>query len=497
MKRISLEKLQKGFAVLCVLTLALSTLPLYAIAFDNHPYYDDYGFSASVHRAWQETGSVQALAQAAFASARNTRMTWQGTYTGTILSNFQPGVFSEDLYWIGTFILLTALIVCFAFFFETLFQRFGMERWARVSLSAMAITLMIQLMPDVGEAFYWFNGGIGNVFIYSLLALAAALVMRLLDAKGKAIGLTAALALLAVLLGGGSYGGGLFGLCLCAVLLCWLFWKKHKKRWHVSALTLVFLCCFAYSMAAPGNAVRASVIQYETSAVKTILQSMYYGMGQLGSYITLPVIAVTIVMIPAMYSAAKKSQWVFTHPWLAAALGACLYCTQFAPPLHSIASIGAGRIVNTYYLSFIVLWFIYVYYLLGFIARKMTADLPQMDARRFAALLLAGACLLGTGCLAFKRPGDALYGVQNLSGPSAALSIITGEAAQYDHEMTQREELLNDESQPVVTLRPLGAVPAVFMDDLIEPHAVYDVRPSLCLYYGKEAILIEGEVDVP
>ncbi len=496
MKRINLAKMQKIFAALCVLALIASTLPLYAIAFHNHPYYDDYGFSAAVHKAWQETGSAKALAQAAFASARNTRMTWQGTYTGTILSNFQPGVFSESLYWVGTFILLTALIVCFAFFFETLFQKFGLEKWARVSLGALCITLMIQFMPDVGEAFYWFNGGIGNVFIYSLLALAAALVMKLLAAKGRAIGLMIALLVLAVLLGGGSYGGGLFGLCLCAVLLIWLFAKKHEKRWHVSALVLVFLACFVYSMAAPGNAVRASVIKYESSAVKTVIQAMYYGMAQLGSYITLPIIAVTLVMIPALFEAARKSPWQFSHPWLAAALGVCLYCTQFAPPLYSIASIGAGRIVNTYYLSFIVLWFVFAYYLLGFIARQ-EISLPQMDARRFGALVLVSLCVLGTGCLAFKRPGEVLYGAQNMSGPSAALSLLTGEAAQYDHEMTQREILLNDETQPVVTLKPLTAVPAVFMDDLIQIDAVYDVRPSLCLYYGKQAILIEGEVDVP
>ncbi|MBS5574132.1 MAG: hypothetical protein KHX34_12215, partial [Clostridiales bacterium] len=91
----------------------------------------------------------------------------------------------------------------------------------------------------------------------------------------------------------------------------------------------------------------------------------------------------------------------------------------------------------------------------------------------------------------------ALYGVQNLSGPSAALSILSGEAARYDAEMTLREEALNDPAQPVVTLSPLTAVPDVFMDDLIVPGAEYDVRPSLAAYYGKEAILIAGEEGAP
>ena len=109
------------------------------------------------------------------------------------------------------------------------------------------------------------------------------------------------------------------------------------------------------------------------------------------------------------------------------------------------------------------------------------------------ALLAVSLCLLGMGCLACRPAGEALYGVQNMNGPSAALSILSGEAARYDAEMILREEALNDPTQPVVTLSPLTAVPDVFMDDLIVPGAEYDVRPSLAAYYGKEAILIAGE----
>ena len=80
---------------------------------------------------------------------------------------------------------------------------------------------------------------------------------------------------------------------------------------------------------------------------------------------------------------------------------------------------------------------------------------------------------------------------------SAWLSLLDGEAAQYDREMTERERLLNDESQPVVTLAPLSAVPRIFMEDELTPGAIYDVRPSLCQYYGKEAIWLAGEEEAP
>ena len=38
----------RWLALLCAGLLLAGTLPLYAIAFYNHPYYDDFGFSADV-----------------------------------------------------------------------------------------------------------------------------------------------------------------------------------------------------------------------------------------------------------------------------------------------------------------------------------------------------------------------------------------------------------------------------------------------------------------
>lgn len=490
----TVRKVQRVFSVICVMTLVLSTLPLYAIAFNNHPYYDDYGFSATVHHAWKESGSLQEVFSAAWESAEHTRQYWQGNYTGTLLSNLQPGLFSEELYWIGNWFILTSLVVCGIYFFCTAFKRMGMAKWARISLSSLAVMLMVQFMPDVGEAFYWFNGGIGNTFIYAMLMLAAAWCIRLYDCKGSGLGWSLLIALMAVVLGGGSYGGGLFALCTGAAGLLWMYAAKKQKRLQFTVVYLLFAGCFLYSMVAPGNAVRASYIQYEGSVVKTVLQSFYFGIGQMGKFVRLPLIAVTLVFLPAILEAAQKSTFGFKHPVFVLAAGVCLYCTQFAPPLYSIASIGAGRIVNAYYISFVVLWFLAVYYLAGYAVRKM--QVPQLSLRQFGALLLTGICLFGTGCLAFRHSGDVLYGAQNMAGPSALLSIITGEAAQYDREMSAREVFLNDESQPVITLEPLSAVPQLFMDDLIIPNAVYDVREAMCLYYGKQEIHIAGEEEL-
>lgn len=483
-------------AWLCVLALIVSVLPLYAISLYNHPYYDDFGFAQDVHHAWVETHDVGAALKAAVRSIRDTRQTWQGTFTGTIFSNLQPGVFEESWYFLSSFFLLTAFLGCFAFFFHTVFGYLGAGRYGRMALSALALTLLCQLMPDPGEAFYWFNGGVGNLFVYSLLALSVALSVRLMDqpVRKKRIWLMLALCPVMVLLGGGSYSGGLFGLCLYGLALLWMLVRRHPRRWHFAALWLVFAAFFLYSVSAPGNQVRASYIRYSVSPVKAVLQALYYGTALMGQYIHLPLVGITVMAWPFLWQAARSSRYDFRHPWLITFVMGGLFCTQLTPPLYSIASIGDGRIVNTYFISFVCLWLLWVYYMTGFIARRLK---PAFAPRSLKAFVLTGLCLAGIGCMGIRIESSPLYGVQNLNGAQAALSILSGEAARYHREMSEREALLSDPAQTEVTLKPLTAVPSVLMEDLLRPDAVYDVRPTLMKYYHKEVIHIQGEEETP
>ena len=483
-------------AWLCALLVLAGVLPLYAIAFDNHPYYDDYGFSANVHQAWTQTHSLGNALVAAWKSAKTVRTGWQGTYTGTLLSNLQPGVFSENLYWVTTFLLLTVFLLCFYYLFKTVFRGVLLaSRAETVCIASLALFLMTQFLPAPNEAFYWFNGGIGNTFIYSLLALSLALMVKLYRAARRAPGLVAALFLLAMLLGGGSYGGGLLGILLFMLFCVFAFTQKNRHRWVFTALTLWFWVCFAYSMLAPGNGVRAAMIGSHPSAAKAVLQSLYYGVALLGNYTTLPVAAVALALAPLLGRLAKASPYRFCHPLFVLVGGVCLFCAQLTPPLYGGVFLGAGRITDTYYYAYIVLALILETYFLGAYARRRERlGLPacQLSGAARRGLLVASACLLLTGCIGYKPNGETMYGPMNMAGGSAALSLLTGEAQQYDREMTARETLLNDASQPVVTLSPLSAVPKTFMADLLAPDATYDVRPMLCGYYGKTAILLEG-----
>ncbi|MDD3334830.1 MAG: DUF6056 family protein [Eubacteriales bacterium] len=475
-------------AALSALALLFSVLPLYLIAFDSHPYYDDYSFSAQVHSVWKQTGDFGKVVLAAGESAAAVRQEWQGTYTGTLLSNLQPGVFSESYYFLGAFFLLTAFLLCFGAFFTIVYKKLGLWPYERIVLCCLTLALMVQFMPSAGEAFFWFNGGIGNLFVYSLLALGAALLLRLCEPKAHRLRLTVSLTVIMVLLGGGSYPGGIIGLCAMALCTLWLFLKKHPVRWHFLGLWLVFAACFLYSMSAPGNSVRSAMIGAESSVVVTIAKALYYGVALMGSYLSLPLIGLTLIFLPFFYRAAKASPWSFCHPWWVLLILTGLYCSQLTPTLYAGVSLGGWRTINTHWLSFVTLWLLYAYYLAGFAARRMICPVIEYGRR---GLALAGCCALLLGCLGYKQTADKLYGAQNLTGVSAAISLISGEAAQYDREMSAREDLLNDEAQPNITLAPLTVTPKVLMEDLLVPGTKYDEKHFLCQYYGKTSIAVE------
>ncbi len=493
--KVSTSRAFKALAWLCALMLLASVIPLYAIAFYSHPHYDDYGFSINVRHAWLDTGDIGTLMQTVAQSAETVRQTWQGTYLGTVLSNLQPGVFSESLYFLTAFFLLTAFLAGFFYFFHTVLRVLFLADFHQIlCVASLAMFLMLQLLPQISEGFYWFNGGIGNTFVYTLIAVSLAFLIRFWHAEGaKAWGIGAALCLLMVALGGGSYGGGLFLLGITGLVFAYALFKKHRFRFVYLGLWLILAACFAYSMSAPGNANRAVIMGTRISAPEAVVKSLYYGVTLLGNYLTLPVIAVLLFLFPLFWKLAQNAAWKCNHPLLVLLLGTGLFCVQLAPPMYSGVFIGGSRIQNTYYFSFIVMVLLYELYLTGYVQSKMKALLALAEPVKRGAAILA-AFLFALGLLGFARPTDGSFGPKNLTGIEAAVSMLRGEAQAYDAEMDERERLLNDPAVTDVTLTPLLHTPKTFMADSLSSDMASGIADSLRLYYRKQSVMVENPV---
>lgn len=477
-----------------------------ALSFYNHAFYDDYGFSLLTHQAWQDSGSLIDVFQAAVKNTVGIRQTWEGTYTTSFISTFQPAIFGEDAYWVTTFLLLGMLLLSLFYFLrQSLHILLGMDSASVAAAFGILGFVMVQFVPDAGESFYWFNGGVAYTLLWSLMLATAGAWIRFAGMRGrsKTIAFYLLLLVLTVLVGGAKYTTALFAVlsALCATVFA--FVRKHPKKWAYVSLTVVLVACFVFSISAPGNAVRAKTLSGGMSPVKAVVEAVYFGLAFLGHSITLPLIAALVLLVALALPALEKSRCRFAHPvWFSLAILA-LFCTQLAPTLYTGNYLGDGRVLNTYYFTLVVLLSQLALYWAGFILRTgkryfTQAALPAVSQSktnrvRIAALLVA-AVLLIVGCVSYHPDGSASYGPQNMAGGSALRSLISGQADDYDTAMDQRDAALNDDSQTAVILTPVTDTPPSFMGDALTSDNLDYVLSLYTEYYNKAVVqLTQGD----
>ena len=485
-------------AIICAALLIMSLVPLYVLALYNHPFYDDLGFSIRVRHVWNETGSVLAAVKEAWQNMMDTRQTWQGNYTGTFLSGIQPGVFDEQLYYLTTVILLTSLIIGFSSLIITALRKVLGAGWpAVIQINSLLLFVIIQMTPAVDEGYYWFNGGIGNTFIYAMLALSIALSIRLWYCKqgARAVLYETALLFLMVLLGGGSYSGGLFGLLFYLCFVIWAFYRHSCWRWHYVGFWLLFLGCFLYSVMAPGNAVRAATLQGGLSAPMAIAQSFYFGIGLIGDWFSLPLCVVCTAGVFALIPTLVQSSYSFRKPGLVTVLCICLYCSQLTPTLFTGNYLGDGRIINTYYFTYVLMMAFLAVYWTGWSVKRVSAHAAingEQKSVRFG-IVFAALLIMIAGFISYHPDASEKVGLSNLASVSAIRSLYNGEAAAYDEAMNQRDASMNDRQVPEPVLQPVEGVPDAFMGDALKNENLDYVLSLYKDYYQKTNVTVAKE----
>ncbi len=483
--------------------LVVSLVPLYALSFFNHPCYDDFGFSIRTHAAVREGGGFAGAVKAAVENTVSIRNTWEGTYTTSFISALQPGIFGEQYYWATTAILLTFfLFSLWCFLRESLRYRLEAGAAAYWLLFTAIAFVMVQFVPDLSEAFFWFNGGVAYTMMWSLLMLRLAVWLRL-DRAANAAGKTLwslLLVLLTVLLGGSKYTTLLFALLVDALLLVDAFAHKRAMRLLDLLCTLLLAGLLVFSAVAPGNGVRAQTLSGGLSAPMAIAQAMFFGISLLGHWFSLPVAAVWALAVWQLSGTLKNSRFAFRYPLLVTAGAVCLFCAQLTPTLFTGNYLGDGRTVNTYYFCYVLLSTALVLYWVGWLIRQSEKQegglfrlpCPNPENIRLTALA-ALALVLALGCFAYHPEGTASYGPQNMSSGVAVRALVSGQAAAYDEAMDQRHRDMNDPAVTDVVIRPVEDIPSAFMGDVpVETMADY-VKTLYGEYYLKNSVAIEGE----
>lgn len=493
---------ERALMWLCVAALLVSLMPLYALSFYNHACYDDFGYTIRTHAVWLETGSLLETVREAVENTIDTRRTWEGNYSSTFLNAIQPALFGEDLYWLTSVILITFFLFSLWFFLrQVLVRELHADSTAFwMSFSAVALVMM-QLVPELSEAFFWYAGGMAYTFLWSAMLLRIGLWLCFDRAQKSAARAVLYILLLGMtfVVGGAKFSTLLFASLADGLMLVRAFRTKRPRRWAELLSTAVLLVCFALCAASPGNLVRAETLHSTVSAPAAVLQAFYFGIALMGSWFSLPLLVVWAMVAWQLSEALRGSPYRFNHPVWTTILSVCLFCAQLAPTLFTGNYLGDGRTLNSYFYTFVLMGCVLALYWLGWGFRRMEGrpsfpaiGTAKRDGLRIAVFAVA-VVLVVIGFVCYHPDGSESYGPQNLASGSALQSLLSGEAAEYDAAMDERDEALNDPDQTEPVLRPVETIPDAFMGDALNGEDREYVLNLYAEYYGKENVTVAEE----
>ena len=475
--------------------LVLSVIPMLWIAIYSRPFVDDYGYSAGTHQVWKATHSPLQLLAAIGKEVAEIYNTWQGSYSAIALFSIQPGIISEKVYGISTFILVGLFLFGNFFFLKAVIK----DSDTASIVSAAASIILMQTLPHAIQGFYWWNGSSYYTLFFALRLIEWGLVI-----SKKSFILSC---VLGFFISGGNLVTGLLNLEVIFVFIIW----KCLKKWVFKddsgeneplrlvqqvSLFVVSSIGFAINAFAPGNMVRA-VESTQKAPLQAIGDSFLDAYGFMNEWFGLPVILLLVLLLPFLWYYAKdKVSTISRIPmFVLVFLAFCLFASMFTPTEYSLSEVGPRRIQNIRYYMFVL--FMVLLELEAVLRTRHLFDskglLPgSEDVMKYVKgylLMVAVGVLILLGVNVIPKENR-----NNLTSLAAARSILIGEAKDYAVERDAWTDILLSGDE-VVTLQKLKNHPVpiyyVEFDITGDPENYRD--ESMCEYYSKKQIIVNGD----
>lgn len=476
-----------GLSFLLAVILVLTLIPIFSLSRYAWPAFDDFSYGLHTHRALERGTS---LAGAIWYTVKSLYLNWQGSVAAMALMSVSPTIFSEQLYWITTVVMLVSLIGGTLKLSHTLVCRGLKGEWWKSLLVALPILILsIQFVPSPREAFYWWNGAIYYTFTYgiALLYVERAAALFLAPEGHFPWGAVLPGALCGLFVGGSNYVSALFCAMLSGCLLLYGLYRK-KCRTGMLVLFLAEAIPFIVSMLAPGNQHRQGYVtpMSPISAIFSAIQQAWADLLKWPDWLTL---TLCLAWIPLLAGLARKSGLKFRLPLVFVVFTFLFFAAQNTPHFYAASYVGPGRLRNIVFYSHFWLILLNEWYLLGWFQRCV---LPRLSGwERLKKPVLAGwTCAV---LLLLVKWGSFYMPQMLFSRCSAAVS--DGSAAAYVAEQNERlAELKNPDVKDVV-FEPLEVVPPLLLGEDLTADSQHWANKALANYYRKQSVTVGPRLD--
>ena len=488
---------QKRWLRRFALLIGLLLVPVFVLAAFARPSADDFIYAARTHAVIQQYGfDLPRLLKAAWDTNVYYYENWQGLYVSGFTLAFQPAIFGNKWYGFTIICVLLPLFFCLYALARCVVLRLAPAQkrlpWALALLLTFAF---IEGMPAPVEGLYWFNGAMNYLPYFSLAVLNAglafALCFRTQLGRGKITLFIAAGCLSSLVIGGGHQVAGLLNalVLLLATVLC-----ARRRNFCQLPAFLAAAAGLLVNVLAPGTRVRTSGFA-GAGLIEATVKSFILAAMEWIRWLDVPLLCLLALLALPLLHLARSTvlpDRVFRRPWLGAAVTFVLMWAMIFLPSYTMGGIGAGRLLNVVWMTFVLGLVATELLLLGWLERVRGIPLHGVEAfcRCHAKQLpLAAGCMLVLmACIGSHtvKEGQDSYFATSLE---AAYELADGQATHYAAVLDEREAILTDESRLDVTIRPLNE------DE--RPWLLYytDVKPGpdmwgLTPYFCKQSVTI-------
>lgn len=451
--------LQNKMAVLLTAIYLISLIPILMASVYDYPQADDWTYSWRTHVAWEDTHSMLEVGKAVIETIKDSYMNWQGTFSSIALMSLQPAIWGERFYALTPFIMIGMLTAGTLIFIGELFRKVKGTEWISVSMLVLLVT--VQRMVCKPVAFYWYNGAVHYIFMYSIGLMLAACLIKIVRRNRPVIMICSCI--LAVILGGGNLVTALSGAIGFVTTLVLLFLSGKKKRvWTVLPAMICNFLAFAVNIVAPGNWIRQDAVGAQENPVMSILRSFYYCIEfPAMRWMDWTVLLLILFLIPLAWKAADKVEFSFPMPLLVMAYSYCFVSAMFTPLDFAAHSVDIGRAQNIIFSTFVLALALNVVYLVGWCRKhfhiSLAVDKREKKFASFSGLYYAVLAGAGLWCILLSvipspeyfTSALAIHDMQNGSARAYAdaaeqnIEILKGEGSEVDiYEIPKNSQLL-------------------------------------------------------
>lgn len=440
------KKRQTYFLWTVILLVLLSMIPLIMLSFFDHPSADDYSYACLTGPAWRSTRNLFAVIGAAVETSIQEWYSWQGPFTSGFFMALQPALFGEQYYRITGILFVGLITICNLIFFDYVLHKcLKCDRLPAITLGMTASFLMLHYMPLASEGIYWFCGAVHYTLFFAATEMLLCLILSLLKTRSTKtdICLTILACVLGFFLSGGNQMAAFSALLLTFGIFGFCIYLKKKQFAIKTAIIFLFqIAGFLLSALSPGSQRRSTAIGADLGILGSIAASIQCGLEKINDWMGLELVICLVILLPVIYDMSKKVKehtgFEFKFPLLVFAASVGYLCALFCPTFYALGVEAPKRLLNGIYFIFILLVFLNVFYLCGWIHSKKLFDKKvgySVSWILFSLLLIFG------GFLGNRK---------DTNGYLAYQSVSSGEAGLYSQQADARYNyLLTCEGQDV------------------------------------------------